>query len=102
MPPPANLSASTRVLITTTPISGKMKHHCTPSFFLPLLLFGILPFLISVSASSHSVDSDAIVSSKNIEAKVEGDVHQIVQREAVPRQKKTAAEGKGKRAKREK
>merc|ERR1712108_69487 len=91
-------SASTRVLITTTPISGNMKHNCTSSFFRPLLLLGLLPLLISVSASSYRVDSNDIVSS-NIEAKVEGDMHQIVQREAVPRRRKQQRKGKGKEQK---
>ena len=74
--------------------AGNMKHHFTPSFFFPLLLFGLLPLLMSVSASFHKVDSDAIDSS-NIEVKVERDMHQIVQRKAVPRRKKQLQKGKG-------
>merc|ERR1712037_348871 len=88
-------SASTRVLITT-PISGNMKHHCSPSFF--LILIGILSLLVSASATSNRGGGNEIVSSSNIEAKVAGgDMHQIVQREAEPRGKRR----KGKVARRQ-
>ena len=67
---------------------GTMKHHCTPRFhFVLLLLLGLLPLLISVSASSPGVKRNEIVSS-DIEAKVEVDRHQIVQREAVPKRRR--------------
>merc|ERR1719285_4386 len=73
-----------------------MKHHCTPPFhFVLLLLLGLLPLLISVSASSHRVKSNEIVST-DIEAKVEGDRHQIVQREAVPKRRRRQRKGRRK------
>merc|ERR1719193_1735073 len=64
-----------------------MKHHCTPRFHFLLLLLGLLPLLISVSASSPKVKRNEIVSS-DIEAKVEVDRHQIEQREAVPKRRR--------------
>merc|ERR1719193_528216 len=72
-----------------------MKHHCTPRFHFLLLLLGLLPLLISVSASSPKVKRNEIVSS-DIEAKVEGDRHQIVQREAVPKRRRRQRKGRRK------
>ena len=72
-------------------------HDCSPSFFLPLLI-GILSLIVSASATSHGVGSNEIVSS-NIEANVDGDKHQLVQREAVPGRRRERRKGKAERSK---
>ena len=62
-----------------------MKHHCRTL----LHFFLLLPLLISAFTSSNRVQkfrSDLV--SSDIEAKVEGDGHQIVQRDARPRRRR--------------
>ena len=64
-----------------------MKHHCKTLLHFFLLL--LLPLLISAFTSSNRVQkfrSDLV--SSDIEAKVEGDGHQIVQRDAMPRRRR--------------
>merc|ERR1719234_310213 len=75
-----------------------MKHHRTPAFHFFLLL-GLLPLLISASANSHRVKSNGVVSS-NIETKVEGNGHQIVEREAGPKRRRRQRK-EGRKAKEE-